>query len=230
MMCSLELCVGTPCLDMYGNTYDSFIDMIVGCSNKVPLSDFVTKINSDLFQLDKEFYSDKTLPLMDQTEQKIETVYNSGLPLCAQEFTKKLADTTSTNEPNYYFTFKFLWLSILSGLNDCNTSTDTCMIKNGDDNTFLLRYIQYVISEGASIPNSLSCFSPTNKNCTDALKAIVEQDGFTSKEYSMQIETLKIALKGVKGHLEKIYSDWAEGNKDCEDLLIKTCLGKPIYL
>ena len=74
MLWPLELNNGQD--DMYGNTYDSFIDMIVGCSNKVPSSDLVTKISSDLFQVDKEFYSDKTLPLMSQTEQKIETVKN----------------------------------------------------------------------------------------------------------------------------------------------------------
>lgn len=213
---------------MYGNTYDSFIDMVVGCSNRLPSSDLVTKISSDLSQVDKEFYSDKTLPLMSQTEQKIETVYNSGLPSCAQEFTKKLEDTNA-NEPNNYYTFKFLWLSILSGLSDCNTDMDTCMINKGDENTFLVRYIQSVISQGTDMANSLSCFSPTNKNCTDALKAIVEQDGFTSAEYDIQIETLKVALNGVKGHLEKSYSDWAEGNKECEDLMIQKCLGKNLF-
>ena len=201
--------------------------MIVRCTNNVPESDFVTKISRDLFQLDKDFYSDKTLPLMSQTEQKIEAVYNSGLPSCAQEFVNKLEDTTA-NDPNNYYTFKFFWLSLLSGLKDCNTNTDACMIENGDDNTFLIRYIQSVISVAVQF-NDFSCFVPTDKNCTDSLKAIVEQ-GFTSAEYDVQIETLKVALNGVEGHLEKSYSDWAEGNKECEELIIEICLGKNIFL
>ena len=106
---------------------------------------------------------------------------------------------------------------------------DTCMITKGDENTFLVRYIQSVISQGTDMANSLSCFSPTDKNCTDALKAIVEQDGFTSAEYDIQIDTLKVALNGVKGHLEKSYSDWAKENKECEDLMIQKCLGKNLF-
>ena len=213
---------------MFGDTYESFVDMIVECNNKVPSSDFVTQISSDLFQVDKDFYSGKTLPLMDQTEQKIETVYNSGLPPCSQEFIKKLEDTTD-NDPNNYYTFKFFWLSLLSGLEDCNMNTDTCIIKKSDANTFLIRYIQSVISVGVQV-NALSCFSPIDKNCTDALKAIVEQDDFTSVAFGMQIKTLKAALNGVKGHLEKTYSDWAEANKECEDLMIEKCLGKPLFI
>ena len=169
-----------------------------------------------LLQLDKKIEKE-TKELVSAMEKRINNVLKFDMPDCLKGLTDTLAD-------QYYYTFKLLWLSKISGLKSCDSN---CLMEDTDDIKFIIRSMRDTILLG--VEKDLSCSDPNDDACNFALKAILDEK-FTSSAYKVQKGNMKSAIDGMIGNLNNSYLDWVQipGMSECRNNMTKTCLGKPL--
>ena len=221
--------------NMYKDTYQSFINLLVKCQLRVsPICErkcelfpsMETRTTSETNKLDEE-YDHKLHTIVSNTETKIEEIQENEPYICASDIIDEFKKNTELRDCyKEYCTFKQLWLSTLSGLKDCDTH---CIVKDMDvvDTKFLIRKMQDLVVNIEGVKKEKTCFH-SKKICIDAVKDIIS-DEFTSNDYNKQINQLKIAANGMIGELDEKYSDWAQNNQNNKDCVgeIEKCLGKP---
>ena len=201
--------------DKYKDTLASFIDSTIKCSHENANAPTIENTFTKGLVLTDDTYETDTTLLVSTVEGNIKGVLKNDLPQCTKDLTDKLVE-------NYHYSFKLLWLSKISGLNDCD---DNCLVDDTDDTKFILRAMKDTIAVG--VEEDLSCSGPNNQDCNDAVKDILN-DKFISDDYKMQKNKIKTVVDGVMGNLNKAYQDWLQtpGMDECRKNMLKICSGK----
>ena len=199
--------------DKYKDTFTSFMNSMIKCSHdNVPnIEDAFT---GGLVLMDETYETD-TKSIVSTVEGNIKDVLKNDLPDCTKELTDQLVQ-------KYPYSFKLLWLSKISGLNDCD---DNCLVDDTDDTKFILRAMKDTIAVG--VQEDLSCSGTNNQNCNNAIQDILN-DKFTSDDYDKQKKKMKTVIDGMMGNLNKAYQDWLQtpGMDECRKNMLKICSGK----
>ena len=199
--------------DKYKDTLSSFMGSMVECNNGVTpaIKDYFAR---ELLQSDNN-YKGETKVLVAEMEERINNVLDIDMPSCLNEFTNALAD-------KYYYTFKLLWISKISGLTNCDSN---CLVDDIDDTRFIFRAMRDVIVLG--VQKDLSCSGINIEKCNEALTAILS-DAFTSDDYNKQKDNLRLFVDGMIGDLENAYIGLGQDpNMDeCKRNMTRICYGK----
>ena len=199
--------------DKYKDTLTSFVHSMLVCrdDDRPAIKDTFTDA---LRQLDKKFETE-TKDLVSSMERRINDVFKFDMPQCLKGFTNTLSE-------KYYYTFKLLWLSKISGFRNCDSN---CLIDDTDDNNFIFRAMRDTIVLG--VDKDLSCSAPSADTCNEALQAILDEK-FTSGDYKKQKTQLKTAIDSMIGNLNNSYLDWLQrpGMAECRNNMTKICSGK----
>ena len=201
--------------DKYKDTVTSFVHSMTVCSGDdrpAIKNNFI-----EAFLQSDEKFEKETKELVSEMEKRINDVLNVDMPDCLKEFTDILAD-------KYYYTFKLLWLSKISGIKSCDSD---CLIDNTDQSHFIFRAMRDIIVLG--VDEDLSCSEPNDYTCNFALQTILGEK-FTSSAYLVQKGNMKTAIDGMIGNLSNSYLDWVQrpGMAECRNEMIKICLGNPL--
>ena len=222
--------------DMYKDTYQSFINLIVKCKlRKDPKCDRNCELEANmetyttlkLIEHDETYEKEMNDPVFANTENEITGIIRMDPYICGKE----IIDTFSWNpnvgcrEGNELCSFRLLWLSTLAGLKDCDSD---CIVNTMDtsDTKFIIRKMKDLVIDIEKVKADNSCFQ-SNPACLEAVKDIIS-DEFTSNDYNKQLNQLRIAVDGMTGELNNEFSEWVQINPDNKECIddIKKCLGK----